>query len=114
MKVIVCGGRDFNNIAFIWRSLDLLHEERPISALMQGGAQGVDSIARDWARTKRGIERYVCKADWDVHRKAAGPIRNARMLEWGPDLVVAFPGGVGTANMVEQARRAGVEILALA
>jgi hypothetical protein len=38
--------------------------------------------------------------------RAAGPRRNQRMLEdFRPDLVVAFPGGRGTAYMV---RRAGL------
>ncbi|MEM9912925.1 MAG: hypothetical protein AAF922_19365 [Pseudomonadota bacterium] len=44
--------------------------------------------------------------------RAAGPIRNKEMLDEGcPDLVVAFPGGRGTANMVKQAQAAGVEVL---
>jgi hypothetical protein len=32
------------------------------------------------------------------------------MLEENPDLVVAFPGGSGTRNMVEIARKAGVTV----
>jgi UDP-N-acetylmuramoylalanine-D-glutamate ligase len=56
------------------------------------------------------VETY--EADWDTHGKAAGPIRNKRMLDEGkPDLVVAFPGGRGTANMISQARKAGVEVI---
>lgn len=43
--------------------------------------------------------------------KAAGPIRNQRMLDEGkPDLVVAFPGGRGTADMVRRAKAAGVPV----
>jgi predicted Rossmann-fold nucleotide-binding protein len=39
-------------------------------------------------------------------------VRNRQMLTEGrPDLVVAFPGGKGTANMVALARKAGVEIV---
>ena len=71
-------------------------------------------MARDWARTKPEVERFVCHADWEKHGKAAGPKRNKRMLEWKPDLVVAFPGGKGTANMVQQARQAGVEVIEVA
>jgi hypothetical protein len=33
------------------------------------------------------------------------------MLEYGPDLVVAFPGGRGTADMVRRAKAAGCEVL---
>jgi len=110
MKVLVCGGRDFQSPAQVWRAMDALHSLYGFTAIMQGGAKGVDAMARDWAATKPEIQRYVCKADWEKHGKAAGPIRNARMLEWKPDLVVAFPGGRGTENMVEQATRAGVPV----
>ena len=45
----------------------------------------------------------------------AGPRRNARMLAEGkPDLVVAFPGGRGTADMVSKARAAKVEVMEIA
>ncbi len=38
-------------------------------------------------------------------------IRNQQMLkDHTPDLLVAFPGGSGTANMIERARLAGIEI----
>ncbi len=113
MKVIVCGGRDFQSPAQVWQGLDRLHEATPITQLMQGGATGVDTFAKEWAVKHPGIQRFVCRADWDKHGRAAGPIRNARMLEWGPDAVVAFPGGRGTANMVKQATEAGVRVIHL-
>lgn len=112
MKVIVCGGRDFANVAFMWGKLDRLHAERPFTALMQGGAWGADRLAQEWAISK-GLSRYVCHAKWKQYGKAAGPKRNAHMLEWKPDLVVAFPTekSVGTWDMIRQARAAGVETL---
>jgi hypothetical protein len=82
-----------------------------IDVLIEGEAPGADTLAREWA-TEQGIpvERYP--ADWNRHGKAAGPIRNRRMLVEGkPDLVVAFPGGRGTANMISQAEAAGVKVL---
>jgi predicted Rossmann-fold nucleotide-binding protein len=111
MKVIVCGSRDFRSPAQVWRELDRLHAEHKFTALMQGGATGVDGFAREWAARKPEVHRYVCHAEWDKFGKAAGPKRNARMLEWKPDLVIAFPGGKGTTNMVEQAEAAGVRVL---
>jgi hypothetical protein len=92
-------------------ALDRLHAELKITAIMQGGATGVDAFAREWAARKPEVHRYVCRADWDRYGPAAGPIRNARMLEWGPDLVVAFPGGTGTADMVSKAKAAGVRVI---
>jgi len=91
-------------------ALDAIHAETPITHLIQGGADGVDKFAGGWAAFKPGIVRYVCHAEWDKYGRMAGPIRNCRMLEWKPDLVVAFPGGAGTANMVKQAEAAGVKI----
>jgi hypothetical protein len=110
MKVLICGGRHFTDTAFVWTMLDRLHTEAPFTAIMQGGADGADYLANEWAKTKPEVQRYVCKADWKKYPKAAGPIRNARMLEWKPDLVVAFPGSKGTADMVRRAREAGVEV----
>jgi len=45
------------------------------------------------------------------NKRRAGPERNAAMLGLGPDLVVAFPGGSGTAGMVRLAKAAGVEVI---
>lgn len=111
LRVIVCGGRDFERPAFIWTKLDEFHATTPIGALIQGGGRGVDRIAAEWARTRPEIERHVCRANWANLGRAAGPIRNGRMLEWLPDAVLAFPGGPGTADMVAQAERAGVRIV---
>jgi len=112
MKVVVCGGRNFRSPAQVWRELELQHAELHITDLMQGGCPtGVDKFARDWAATRpHEIRRWVCKADWDKHGRAAGPIRNSRMVEWKPDVVIAFPGGAGTANMVKQAEAAGIPV----
>jgi predicted polyphosphate/ATP-dependent NAD kinase len=110
MRVIVCGGRNFRSPGQVFHALNQLHAEKPITELMQGGATGADKFASEWAKTKPEVQGFVCKADWDKHRKAAGPIRNARMLEWQPDLVIAFAGGAGTANMIKQAEAAGVPV----
>lgn len=111
MKVIVCGGRDFRSPAQVWRELDRIHAEIGITELMQGGQRGVDTYAKEWATMVPYIKRYVCKAKWTLYGKAAGPKRNARMLEWKPDLVIAFPGGTGTANMIKQAQDAGIVVI---
>jgi hypothetical protein len=74
-------------------------------------------LVREWcARASRAgkhrvLEMIEVPAEWETHGRKAGPIRNARMLEHKPDLVVAFPGGKGTANCVAQARGMGVEVL---
>lgn len=79
--------------------------------IISGRATGVDNAAADYAVVHFcKLEEYL--ADWAKHGKAAGPIRNQHMLDHcKPDLVVAFPGGRGTADMVARARKAGVKVL---
>lgn len=113
MKVLVCGGRDFNNYDVVSKALYRIHEGTPITLLIEGGAHGADHCAYLWARTAQ-VQCEKFPADWRSHGKAAGPIRNQRMIdEAKPDLVVAFPGGRGTADMVRRAETAGVEVLAV-
>ncbi len=111
MRVIVCGGRDYNNESHLVKMLDAIHEKYHFTDLMHGGASGADRLAGEWAKTKFGIKRYVCRAEWEKYARHAGPKRNARMMEWKPDMVVAFPGGRGTADMVTRAKAANVEVL---
>jgi hypothetical protein len=110
-RLLVCGGRDYDAAAFLFRTLDDLHREHQFREFMQGGARGADALAKDWAMTHPDIKRFEIKADWKRYGNAAGPIRNQRMLEWGPDLVVAFAGGTGTAGMAALARAAGVPVI---
>ena len=92
------------------RTLNGLFLEFGPFRLVEGGAPGADACAQAWAYKNRS-EHKQHKADWKRHGKAAGPIRNAQMLAMEqPDLVIAFPGGKGTASMVGLARAAGVEV----
>ena len=79
--------------------------------IISGGATGVDSVAIDWAVTHWcGFKEYP--ADWGKFGKAAGYLRNKQMLNEGkPDIVIAFPGGKGTANMIKLAKNAGIKII---
>lgn len=110
MRVLVCGGRDFDDVDLVYQVLDKLHSQIPISCIIEGGARGADSIAAMWSRQRNLAEHSRFEANWSVHGKKAGPIRNQRMLSEGkPDLVIAFPGGRGTADMVARAKKAGIE-----
>jgi NADPH:quinone reductase-like Zn-dependent oxidoreductase len=113
VKVLVCGGRDYVDAAHVFEVLTKLHDETPIRVLIHGGASGVDTHAGHWAED--WVHTTVYHADWATHGRAAGPIRNQKMLdEQHPDLVVAFPGGRGTADMMTRARRAGVRVIEVA
>lgn len=109
--MLVCGGRDFVDADLLRTTLDALHAEHRFQVLIEGAARGADTLAGDWADS-RGIERLTFVAEWERLGRSAGPIRNERMLKEGrPDLVVAFPGGRGTAHMTRVARTAGVRVL---
>jgi predicted Rossmann-fold nucleotide-binding protein len=91
---------------------------RLVHLVLHGGARGADAaIAR--AAHQLGWCSLVMPAEWGRHGRAAGPIRNRELLEQAiaravahtspgsitSVLVVAFPGGAGTASLVQQARR---------
>ena len=91
---------------------------RLVHLVLHGGARGADAaIAR--AAHQLGWSSLVMPAEWRRHGRAAGPIRNRELLEQAiaravahtspgsiaSVLVVAFPGGAGTASLVQQARR---------
>jgi hypothetical protein len=95
----------------LWNEPDQLGNTTPRDVIIiHGKAKGADRIADEWAVVNfLPIEEYP--ADWDAHGKAAGAIRNQQMLDEGkPDMVVAFPGRVGTADMVRRARKAGIRV----
>lgn len=135
MRVLVCGGRGFGEMpkgvtpltpehsrhwrrvgeerSFMARSLGSL-DPRP-SIVIHGAASGADSYAQKWAKSA-GIPDLPFKANWYPNGfgrldRSAGPKRNQQMIDEGkPDLVVAFPGGSGTADMVKRARAAGIPV----
>lgn len=116
MRVLVCGGRDFEDRSLMARTLRRFKPKVPTDddlaehVIITGGAPGADTLAAEFAEVF-GIRLRIFPADWKKHGRAAGPIRNQQMLDEGrPDLVIAFPGGRGTADMVRRARAAGVRV----
>lgn len=110
LRVLVCGGRNFNDVLTLGSWLGGIIKSHGIALVIQGGARGADHMAREFAKWK-GIPVETYPANWSELGPSAGPIRNRLMLDMGkPDLVVAFKGGRGTANMVMQARNAGVPV----
>lgn len=108
-RVIVCGGRHFSKRGLLYATLSGL-KPRP-TLIIEGGAAGADNLAFEWA-VEQGIPNKTFPAEWKKHGRAAGPIRNQQMLDEGqPHLVVEFPGGNGTADMVRRAKAAGIRVI---
>lgn len=106
VRVLFTGGRNFADEASVRRAFD---KAKP-TFVITGGADGADRLCKLEAK-RRGIPQVIYPANWEGEGRAAGHIRNARMLIEGmPDLVVAFPGGAGTEGMVTRAEGAGVPV----
>jgi hypothetical protein len=104
MRVLVSGGRAYTDRDELYAELDRLHAEYVFTTIIAGGAGSVDALTLEWAQA-RGIATQAFRAEWGTFGRLAGPFRNARILsESRPDIVVAFPGGRDTANMVKQAK----------
>jgi len=110
MRVLVCGGRDFNDNDWIWNALlgiEWIFDKR-IQTIIHGGARGADQGGAKWGVT-HGREVLTFIADWKNLGKSAGFIRNKAMLVDGkPDIVLAMPGGKGTAHTVKLAKQMNI------
>lgn len=130
MRIIVTGGRDYVDHLTIGRAFARVAADAFPNriTLVHGGASGADALAERDA-TARGWAIDPVPADWEGpcgpecrpgHRRtradgtefcpAAGPRRNQVMVDKGADLVIAFPGGSGTADCVRRARAAGIPV----
>jgi len=100
-RVLICGGRDFSNLDLFNK---VMQQVQPWLAkdfcIINGFARGADRMAHIWAFDK-GVPSLCVPANWNYYGSKAGSIRNEWMLEYcNPDLVIAFPGGSGTKNMI--------------
>lgn len=114
MKVLVCGSRNWNDPVKI---KDRLSKLPPDTLIISGAARGADTMAFLVARSL-GLKVQEFKADWDKHGLMAGPIRNRKMLDEKPDLVIAFhedlAESLGTKDTVNEAGRRGIPVEVIA
>lgn len=112
-KLLVTGSRAWTDRDLMAETLDELLAERNTIAsqvlLIEGEAPGADVMARDlwW---ERGGPVLGVPANWQIGRQA-GVIRNQRMVDMMPDLVVGFltKHSRGTSDCLARAREVGIE-----
>lgn len=112
-RVIVAGGRDYENYERVKIVLDEYRKENDNIEIVCGCAKGADSLGDRYAK-EHGIPIKYFPADWEKNGRAAGPIRNSEMLDYaGKDgCLIAFWDGKsrGTRDIVTKAEKKGIEV----
>lgn len=112
--VIVTGSRYLSDTQKVFNELyDLWADESPLFVRHGDCPTGADRFASIWCGFgQEGVYEIKHPANWDLHGKAAGPIRNREMAQAGADLCLAFPLGEsrGTWNCVNECKKAGIPV----
>ena len=112
MRTIIAGGRDYHITQADVMRLNQLRNAIPITEVVNGKARGVDTAGRLWA-INRDIPVKDFDAEWEVYGRTgpnhAGNVRNQEMADYA-EVLIAFPGGDGTDDMVNRARVAGLVV----
>ena len=110
LKVIVAGGRDFNDYNLLSEKLDKLFSKRADVVIVSGMAKGVDSLAVKYAEdNKLRVSEFPAK--WAKHGNASGFRRNVEMARFA-DACVCFWNGksAGTKHMIDTAKRMNLKL----
>ena len=108
MKTIIAGSRHITDSSVLIAAIAASGFE--ITEVVSGGARGVDALGERYADFA-GIPVALFPPDWKRHGRAAGPIRNRQMAEYGDALIAIWDGkSRGTKNMIETARDLGLEV----
>lgn len=107
IKLVIAGGRDFDNMQLLKESLKFYQDFGAGIEVVCGMARGADMLGYNWAK-QTGAEIHEFPADWDGLGKSAGYRRNEDMAKFG-DAVLAFWDGKskGTAHMIDLAKKHG-------
>ena len=79
MRVLACGSRAWEGGALV---LETLRGLEGVEVVIEGEAPGADTLARE-AALQLGFPVMAFPADWEKHGRAAGPLRNQRMIDEG-------------------------------
>ena len=112
-KVIIAGGRTFEDYEYLKKVCDFLLANRNESQIeiVSGNARGADTLGERYSK-ERGYKLTLFKADWDKYGKKAGYLRNKQMAEYA-DALIAFmeKGGTkGTQHMINLATEKGLKV----
>lgn len=110
-RIIVAGGRDFNDYSILYLELNkLLEFYCGDIEIVSGTAKGADRLGEVFARNE-GLPVHRFPANWDLHGKSAGYKRNVLMAE-NAEVLLAFWDGEskGTKHMIDIATSKGLKV----
>lgn len=112
IKIIIAGSRDFEDYELLKRFCDSIIEKLALTdvQIVSGGCSGADYLGEQYA-LERGHKLVNILPNWELHGKAAGPIRNREMAQYA-DILIAFWDGKsrGTKSMIDEASKASLVI----
>ena len=110
-RVIVAGGRDFDNYELLKDKLDkLLSLKASNCTIVSGAARGADNLGEVYAEEK-GYLLSKFPAQWDKFGKSAGYRRNEEMAKNADGLVAFWDGqSRGTKHMIDIAKAQGLAV----
>lgn len=112
-RVLVTGSRDWADELTVEGALAMAVYQQVPAVIVHGACRtGADAIASRWTRNHRviGLTEEAHPALWQWHGKAAGPRRNAEMVNLGADICLAFikDGSRGASHTAALAEAAGI------
>ncbi len=109
MKTVIAGSRNVTNKTLVFECIE--KSKLAITEVVSGCAKGVDSLGELYA-FRHGLQITPFWADWRIHGKAAGPIRNREMAEYADQAIILWNGeSSGTRNMIECMRSLGKDFV---
>ena len=126
MRVIIAGGRDFNDFKLLESNINKifkqLSDEKLISIYVNesnieiicGKARGADILGEQFAKEYKLSIKYF-PADWNTYGKSAGYRRNAEMANYAKEdngVLIAFWDGKskGTKHMIDLAKSNNIRV----
>jgi hypothetical protein len=109
MRILITGSRTWTDREMVYNLLEAANRKPGPHTLVHGGARGADTIAGQIA-AEFGWTVEVHEADWGHDGRAAGVLRNNKMVNLGADLCLAFimNNSPGASHCARLARMAGI------
>ncbi len=110
MKIIIAGGRNFNDYSKLCQICDDMLQNQYNIEVVSGGARGADRLGEIYAK-ERSFKLICFPAAWSKFGKCAGIIRNAEMAKYA-DVLIAFwdRNSKGTGHMIRLAEKEGLKV----